>query len=542
VNRSALGLLVGLSLLASACQSSPPPVQFDAAQVLRLVAPQDVITLDPATIHQPSVGLSLARNVFGGLYQFRDDLVEIPDLATGPPEISPDGLSWTFHLNATARFSNGTPVTAGDVLYSWNRVARLNPDDYQSASIFESVQGYADVQAGRATMLSGLTEPDDHTVKAQLTAPAGYWLVELGLWAAAVVEKDVVTQRGEATWWTTPDGLIGTGPFRMIARDAGKSLDFEPVANWWRGSTGRLKHVHVDVIKSEAAQVSGYRSGAFDIMGYTPSDVIDQFSDELMKSLLADKDLSPELHMHAAVQTFVVGFRGEGRLGTPANVAVRRALSLSLDRTKLAQICIQGGTCTPADGGLITKGLAGYLGDGADLNAKHDLSAAKALLHSWDPTGSRLGVLRVGAGIPFRSMAQEITAEWHSALGLDVQLEVGEFQSVGANARSGHYDVVVNANYADYDSPYNWFSSVTDACHAAFVNPHFMSLVEAANKKPPGDAVGDYKRAGQLLADDADCLGFAYLQNVQLIKPWVQGAGSNALYENYWRSVSILKH
>ena len=128
-------------------------MQFDAAQVLRLVAPQDVITLDPATIHQASVGLSLARNVFGGLYQFRDDLVEMPDLAKGPPEISPDGLTWTFHLNANARFSNGTPVTAADVVYSWNRVARLNADAYPSATIFDVVQGYTDVQARRATKL-----------------------------------------------------------------------------------------------------------------------------------------------------------------------------------------------------------------------------------------------------------------------------------------------------------------------------------------------------------------------------------------------------
>jgi ABC-type oligopeptide transport system substrate-binding subunit len=300
--------------------------------------------------------------------------------------------------------------------------------------------------------------------------------------------------------------------------------------------------VHVDVITSEAVQESGYRAGAYDIMGYTPSDITDQFSDELMKSLLADKVLSHEVHMHAALQTFLVGFRGEGRLATPSDVAVRRALSLSLDRTKLARICIHGATCAPADGCLITKGLAGYLGDGADLNAKHDLNAAKALLRSWDPTGSRLGVLRVGAATFFRSMAQEIAAEWRSALGLEVQLEVGEFPTIGANARAGRYDVVINANYADYDSPHNWFTNVDNACHAGVVNPKFTNLVAAGDRKQPGDALGDYKQAGQLLADDADCPEFAYLQNVQLMKPWVQGAGSNALYENYWRSISILKH
>src|SRR6266851_5459200 len=134
--------MAGLSLLMNGCTPSVPPVELAKDQVLRLVASQDVKTLDPAKIHQPSVELSLARNVFGGLYRFRDDLVEEPDLATNMPAISRDGLTWTFPLRADARFSNGNPVKAADVLYSWNRTAALV--DYASSYIFDVVAGDSD--------------------------------------------------------------------------------------------------------------------------------------------------------------------------------------------------------------------------------------------------------------------------------------------------------------------------------------------------------------------------------------------------------------
>ena len=541
MNRRALGLLASLGILVSGCQSSSAPVQFAADQVLRLVAPGDVLTLDPAKIHQPTVEFSLARNVFGGLYRLRDDGVEVPDIARSMPDISPDGLTWTFHLRTDARFSNGSLVKAEDVLYSWNRVAALG-DPYDSHYIFAPVVGSADVFENRAKTLSGLTAPDDHTVIAKLTEPSGDWLVELALISAAVVDKDVIAGSGEDTWWTTPDGLVGTGPFRMTNRVKGQSFDFESVAGWWGGSTGRLKRVHVDVVTDQAVQVSRYMAGDYDIVGYTPDNDTTQVSDETIKSFLADKNLSGEMYTHPWFATFRLNFRGQGRLGTASEVAARKALSLALDRRKLAAICREGATCAPATGGVIPKGLAGYLGDGADANAKYDVSAAKALLRGWDPTGSRLGVLRVAAYDDFRSLGAEITAEWRSTLGIETQLEVGESQTIGLNASKGLYDVIVAESYADYDSPHNWLTDILNPCHAAAVDPQFTSLVAAADGKRPLDALGEYKQAGQMLADQAACPALEYQQAVQLIKPWVQGAGTNTLYENFWTSISILKH
>jgi oligopeptide transport system substrate-binding protein len=539
VIRRVVGLLTGVALLVTACESSQPPVRFASQQVLRLLASQDVLTLDPAKIHQPSVELSLARNVFGGLYRFRDDLVEEPDLARAMPEISADGLRWTFRLKTNARFSNGNPVKAKDVLYSWNRVAALNPDAYQSSSIFEVVAGYADVASGKTKTLSGLTAPDDYTVEAQLTNPAGWWLVELGLWATAVVDETVVLARGQDSWWSTPEFLIGTGPFRMSNRDPGRSLDFEPVPNWWGGPTGRLKQVHVDVVPDLAAQASRYTAGNADILGYAPNDIVGQFSDEMIKRFRTDR---LGLSARPWLMTFILGFRREGRLGTDADTDARRAISLALDRQKLAEVCHEGVTCAPATGGLIVDGLAASLGAGADPYANSDVPRAVSLLRSWDPSGVKLRVLRLGAGPDFGPLAKEVQTELKAALGLDVQLQVAEFASIKQHASRGDYDAVVGGNYADYDSPHNWFSQVTTPCQAAFLNPQFESLLTAADKELPTNAVSDYKEAGKLLVNSAACPALAYLQGVYLIKPWVDGARGNAMYEYYWKGISILGH
>ncbi len=538
-----MGLIAALSLLASACESSPPAAQLDTDQVLHLVAPNDVVTLDPAKIHQPTVDLSLARNVFGGLYRSRDDLVVEPDLAESMPNISPDGLTWTFHLRHGARFSNGDLFTADDVLYSWNRVARLTGDFYGSASIFEKVQGFADVQEGRARVLSGLRKSDNYTVVATLTAPAGYWLVLLGLWSSAVIDQNVVAAQGEDAWWRTPEGLIGTGPFRLSSREKGRSLVFEPVPNWWGGSTGRLKRIQVDVVADQAVAEGSYKAGDVDILGYTPDNVGTQVSDETIKSFRADSHLSGELGVRPWLMTAHLGFRGEGRLGTDADMPMRRALSLALDRKRLASICF-GGTqqCAPASGGLITKGLSGYLGDGADLNAKQDVNTAKELLRAWDPSGSRR-LVRIGVAFTdFLPLAQEIKAEWQSALQLDVQLDFGESKTIGGKASAGAFDVMVAGFLTDYDSPHNWLTLVDRPCHAAVVNPQFQRLVASGDAKPLADGLRDYKTAGQLLADVAACPALVYMEAVQLVKPWVQGAGGNTLYENYWSGISILKH
>src|SRR5438477_9056244 len=155
--------LAAAAVLASCTlggSSAPPAEALAADQTLSFPIGQEIGDFDPAQITSPA-DVDVLRNVFSGLYKFDNQLHEVPDLATAFPEISADGLTYTFHLNAGAHFSNGDPITADDVIYSWNRAA-AKQGEY--AGLFSPIRGYLAVAQGHATQMSGLTRTDDHTV------------------------------------------------------------------------------------------------------------------------------------------------------------------------------------------------------------------------------------------------------------------------------------------------------------------------------------------------------------------------------------------
>jgi len=364
--------------------STTPPEPLAADQTLSFPIAQDVADFDPAQITSPA-DVDILRNVFSGLYRFDDKLHEVPDLATAFPDISTDGLTYTFHLREKAHFSNGDPITADDVIYSWNRAAARQGE---FATLFSPIKGYDAVAQGRAKQLGGLTRLDQFTVQTVLTKPAGYWLTEVALWPFWLVDQNVVKSAGEDVWYSKPETLIGSGPFKLTARQVGATLDFEPVAGWYGGSTGALKHVHVEVVTDPVAQVSGYESGVYSLIGYgrqplEPSTAV---------RYLTDTKLKQQLQLVPAGVTYWVGFNLQsGLFAGDAGKAGRHAFSIAIDRKALVQaVCSGGTTCIEATGGLISKGLAGYLGDGADVNAKFDAAAARTEYQAWDPTGAKV--------------------------------------------------------------------------------------------------------------------------------------------------------
>ena len=259
--------LAAAAVLASCTlggSSAPPAEALAADQTLSFPIAQEIGDFDPAQITSPT-DVDVLRNVFSGLYRFDEKLHEVPDLATGFPDISADGLTYTFHLRADAHFSNGDPITADDVLFSWTRAA-VKQGEF--APLFSVVQGYQQVAGGRTKTLSGLTKIDDRTVQVVLARAAGYWLTEVGLWPMWLVDRKVVTSAGNDVWFARPETLVGSGPFRLTAHVIGQSLDLDPVSGWYGGSTGALKHVHIDVVSDPVAQANGYESGVYNVVGY----------------------------------------------------------------------------------------------------------------------------------------------------------------------------------------------------------------------------------------------------------------------------------
>lgn len=515
--------------------------ELAADQTLRFPITNDVGDTDPAQM-SAAADVLIFRNVFSGLYKLDDQLNEVPDIADGKPDISSDGLTYTFRLKKNVKFSNGDPVKADDFIFSWNRAA-ARQGDY--ATVFEPVKGYDDVAGGKAKTMVGLTKKDDYTFSATLSAAAGYWFTEVALWTAWVVDQKVVQSAGEDTWYTKPETLIGTGPFKMSARTPKQSLDFEPVAGWWGGSTGALKKLHVDVIEDQSSQVKKYEQGGYDLIGYGDNAV--PAEDILRIQAGTHKN---ELHLIPQARTDWIGFNFEkGPFAGDAGKDGRKAFSLAIDRKQLADIaCAKGTICTPATGGVVSKGLKGYLGDNADPNTKFDAAAAKTLYQKWDPDGSKVKGLKYTFNTLSlnKAVAENLQSQWQANLGVKVDLEPLDRQSF-FKARTKKSFVIFRHSWgADYDHPQDWydFLFVTNAGSggSGYSNKKFDALVKQANQKPLDQAIADYNTAGKMLTEDVTYGGLFYALHRFIWKPYMRGVGTNALYDYYWSEAKILKH
>jgi oligopeptide transport system substrate-binding protein len=546
LKRISAAVLAAIAIAACTQNGAPQPTPQALAtdQTLSFPIAQDPSDFDPALISSPS-DVDLLRNVFSGLYQFDARLREVPDIAAGQPTISPDGLTYTFHLRPDARFSNGDPITSPDFVYSWSRAA-AKQGDY--ASLFNVVAGYSEVASGTASRLSGLTAPDAYTLQVKLVRQAGYFLTEAGLWPFWLVDQKVVASAGEDAWSTKPETLVGSGPFRMTARVPDKSMDFAPVAGWYGGKTGALTGVHVEVISDPAAQAAQYEAGVFSLIGYGRQSL----APATAKRYLSDPKLASQLTLVPIGLTFWVGFNLKTGpfAGTDAGRPGRHAFSAAIDRKVLVDaVCNEKTTCTAATGGLISKGLNGYLGDGVDSNARFDPTAAKAEYKAWDPTGSKVkGLTYTYDTDPFnKAVCTNLVQQWQKNLGVMVGC-VEMDRKTFFDQRNGQcaYPMFRQSWAADYDHPQDWFdylfvtgASSSGSCYS---NPDLDKAVATADATPLSSAPNGYGTAGYLLIATSVFAPLVYGVQQYLVHPYVAGAGGNALYDDYWTTAKILQH
>jgi oligopeptide transport system substrate-binding protein len=541
-----LTIVGAIGILVAACGGSTTTggTQLAADQTLRFPLNDDIGSFDPAFINA-AVDSAFANNLFDGLLKFDDNLNIIPDIAA-MPDVSPDGKTYTFKLRKDAKFSNGDKVTAKDFIYSWSRAARLQGD---YASDLDHVVGYKEVVKKTATTLSGMTAPDDYTLKIQLSEAAGFFLTEVAFFSAttAVVSEKAVTAGGEDTWWTKPETLIGTGPYKMSARTPKQSLDFVAVDNWWGSPKPVLKKIHVDVIADLSSAIAKYDQNGFDNVGF--GDMNGNLPPEDILRIKAGPK-SSELKFIPKVRTTWVGFNfTKGPFAGAAGKDLRKAFTLAIDRAKLVDVvCSHGITCAPATGGLISKGLKGYLGDNADPLAKFDAAAAKQLLASADPGKTKVRGLtyNYNPGAFNKAIAENLQSQWQDNLGVTVQLAATERQTFFQRRTKKEYIIFRHSWQADYDHPQDWFDNlfVTDAGNGGtgYSNPQLDALVAAADAKKTEDALGDYKKASQMMIDDVAYAPLVYQVGVFLTKPYVKGPLPNGFNDPYWNELSILQH
>ncbi|MCB8950703.1 MAG: peptide ABC transporter substrate-binding protein [Ardenticatenales bacterium] len=293
-------------------------------------------TLDPATtLSGPD---SIVGHVFSGLVQLDTQLQVQPDLAAGW-QVSEDGTLYTFFLRHNAVFHDGRPVTAADVVFSWERATDPGLASDTALTYLGDIVGVAEKVSGAADHIAGVRQLDDYTLQVQIDAPKVYFLAKLTLPVAFVVDRENVA----APDWE--HHANGTGPFRLQVWKDDEIIVLDRNEQYYRTPPALA---HVVVLMGAGIPLSLYETGQIDMVGVGGS-TLERLRD-------VDNPLSTELQMSVDFCTSYVGFNA----GAPPfdDVRVRQAFTLAIDREQLARTLF--GEDAILASGPLPPGMPGY--------------------------------------------------------------------------------------------------------------------------------------------------------------------------------------
>lgn len=246
-----------------------------------------------------------------------DDFSPVPDLADRW-STSADGLTWTYHIRSGMKWSDGQPLTADDVAYTYNRV----------------LQEQSGCCIGYLTNVTSVTAPDPNTVIIELSAPNP----NLGFIYIYIYPKHIwenISRQQEKTYENFPG--VTSGPFRPVEWKKGQFMRLEANPNWW-GGRPRVDEIDWRVFNNSDAEVEALKSGEIDFVDAVPPN--------LFNSL---KGLST-VRTHAATTTewddIAINSGGGDPQGDP-NPALkdpnfRRALAMAIDKQTLVSRVLLG--------------------------------------------------------------------------------------------------------------------------------------------------------------------------------------------------------
>ncbi|PSQ07487.1 ABC transporter substrate-binding protein [Halobacteriales archaeon QS_6_71_20] len=213
---------------------------------LNLAQVKSPLEFDPIVLNDvPSD--QVASLLFEGLYTYDEGTGIVPELATGEPEVSDDGLQYVVEMTGDATFHNGDPVTPEDVKYSFEAPVDEETDN---ASTFN--------------MIDSITVVDDTTVQFDLAYPFGAFMTSL---TAGIVPKSVREEDKEAFNTSQP---VGSGPFEFDDWQEGDFVDLVRYDDYWGEPTANLEAIHFEPVEEATTRVTTLRNGENDVIEEIP--------------------------------------------------------------------------------------------------------------------------------------------------------------------------------------------------------------------------------------------------------------------------------
>lgn len=507
---------------------------------LNVMLETPVQSLDP---QQATDGTSfeVIANYTDGLMQMDPDGKAVEALAESY-ELSEDGLTYTFHLR-DANWSNGTPVTAADFVFAWQRAvdpAVASEYAYMLSDIGQ-IKNAAEIIAGEKDKSElGVTAVDEKTLKVELNVPVSYFLSLMYFPTYYPVNEEFYNSCAD-TFGTSPDTVLSNGAFVLDDyQPAATAFHLTKNADYWDADRVQLPGLNYQVIQDSQQALMSYQTGDLDTT-LVNGEQVDQVKDD------------PEFMTIGAGYLWYVS---PNMAGVPelANQNIRLAMTMALDREAITNDVLKDGSL-PTYTAVPMQFAAGP--DGSDYSANQERYAdvcaydtAKAAEY-WEKGLSELGITEltldmiVDADDAPQKVAQVLQEQWQTALpGLTINITVEPKKQRVEDMQNGDFQLGLTRWGPDYADPMTYLGMwITDNSnnYGLWSNADYDAIIaECTTGDLCTDAEGRWARlydAEKLVMDEAVIYPLYTQSNAEMLSSKVTGiefhpVALNRVYKN----------
>lgn len=553
-------IALSFALVAAACGSSDKsestsgqpqgetgkPVVGGSLVDYQNFAAGDVPHIDPGLAEEIE-GSQVSILLFDGLADYDYKTGDLKPAVAESWSSNADASVWTFKLKKDVKWSDGSPVLPSDFKYAWERVASKQLASITAFHITDTlrIKGAADVAKGTATEMSGLKADDSAlTLTVELEAPLSFAPAVTAHASLSPVPKKIVSALPDSTKWE--QGLmVSNGPFKLAEpRKADQYVKLVRNDTYYGGIYGHkayLDSVEFRMSKDQDSAWAAFEAGQGQV-GRIPA------------ARYADANAKYPGRTSASVATngiyYYVFNNKDPVVGGPANVKLRQAIALSIDKEKIARD-IYSGSRKPATG-IAMPGIPGFK-QGLSQYGARDVTRAKQLVSEWETANSKKVAdlpaikLNFGQGAGHAEIATIIQANLQE-IGVKSQLDPREAKTYFAQMRAGQGQFLRAGWIADYNVYDNQLFPLLHSSqiggagsnHAQYASAKFDGLIDQARKATDlSKANGFYQDAERVaLNEDTIMVPIVWYSGTiawsDQVHNVVQGALQFVNYEDMW--------
>lgn len=447
---------------------------------------------DPAIVDD-SITANVLAQCYDGLYKLDKDGNVVANLAEDLPTISEDGLTYTIKLKDGLTWSDGTPLTAEDFVWSWKRA--MTTEGYYTNFMYGYIAGttgedgnpYTNMEDLDANM--GVRAVDDTTIEITLKMAAPYFTSMLTNTVFYPVKQDEVGSDPSSSEWaqnaSADDPIVTNGAFEITGVNIKDAITLSKSENYSDADNVQLETIEFKVMGDLDSQTQAFISGEVDFA--TAVNVEQINNDEQLQG-----------HVYA-VDPFVcnyfvlvnAGKENDGStdgLAALKDVEIRRAISMAIGRTTARNAYGYGDDYSYDLYALIPSGIPDAEGNDFYEQGGHliedDVEAAKAIMESKGYSEDNMLTLtyKYNNLATHKAVAEAMQASLREIY-IDLQLSGSEKEAFFNDRDAGNFELARHAMTADYLDPMCYLSMYVGSTTSGNTvdDPEFEQMVNEAN-------------------------------------------------------------